>query len=168
MTYQAVPELFSKELCDHWIHRINETLAMTEFPGLNVKQYLPQLSKHTKESLALRQLQYDISQHWYLTRVKPGHNLGKHQDGTVRDDAANPRPRRSCATLLVYLNDDFDKGHLKVYDAFEAIEPVSTIRPCRGLAVIINSDTWHAAVAPSNTCKYLLRTNLFASDALQG
>ena len=48
---------------------------------------------------------------------------------------------KSCWTLLIYLNDDYEGGHTIFYD--DNWKQIESISPERGKALLFDIDLWH-------------------------
>lgn len=93
-----------------------------------------------------------LNHFWFYTRYPPGGHLQGHYDGvTTCDDAV------SVATLLIYLNDDFEGGSTAFLDGERV---VSEVVPTKGGALVLRQDAFHAGTPVTRGTKYLLRTDV--------
>ena len=68
-----------------------------------------------------------------------GEQFGLHTDtGLFYSRSAS---ERSCWTLLIYLNDDYEGGHTLFYD--DDWKPTESIKPEKGKALLFDIDLWH-------------------------
>lgn len=111
-----------------------------------VKQKLPDLCDIVDGDFSLSPL-------WFYTRYGPGAGLSPHYDGQFKFG-----DQTSVATLLVYLNDDFEGGETAFLDDDENV--LSEVVPVAGMALILRQDSYHMAAAVTKGAKYLLRTDV--------
>jgi len=104
----------------------------------------------------------------------------EHQDGAYKRDVSIEGQlfhQQSFLTLLIYLNDDFtggetkffpDRQHCRFLRDIEIKEPVVTVTPRTGTAVVNVHNILHEGSAPTSGVKYVLRTDiLYQKRALQ-
>jgi predicted 2-oxoglutarate/Fe(II)-dependent dioxygenase YbiX len=96
---------------------------------------------------------FTLSPLWFYTRYGPGAGLSPHYDGQFKCD-----DQTSVATLLVYLNDDFEGGETAFLDDDENV--LSEVVPVAGRALVLKQDVYHMAAAVTKGVKYLLRTDV--------
>jgi len=101
-----------------------------------VLQYLPQFIGHK------------ISIRWYFTKYEYGGFIKEHSDGHV-----NIGSQSSTHTLLIYLNDDYKGGELKINN-------IGSLHPATGSIIIMNSDLLHCVNPIIKGNKYLLRSDI--------
>lgn len=149
--YNFVDDTF----CDEWRQTIDDTMNTMDMPGLNYSKKQVELSSEIEKLLKERGLSFMCNDLWYLTRYSTDMSLGTHRDGTIR-----MKGRRSSAAILIYISDGYDDGHLMTHRDFDDPEAVITVKPQKGMCVIVGNDVWHEASAPTNGFKYLLRSDL--------
>jgi hypothetical protein len=102
-----------------------------------------------------------VSDRWFCHSYGglPGNTreLGNHMDGTTR--LPGSKSGRSCTTLLIYLNDDFEGGTTTFMSGHDGVA-VHSIVPGPGKAVLLRQDTWHSGDLVTSGVKYLLRTDV--------
>lgn len=141
------------------ISELDEKLGATEDSGdpdrLRVRN--SELSERVKQKLpGLYDFvggDFSLSPLWFYTRYGPGAGLGPHYDGQFKCG-----DQTSVATLLVYLNDDFEGGETAFLDDDENV--LSEVVPVAGMALVLRQDSYHMAAAVTKGVKYLLRTDV--------
>jgi GABA(A) receptor-associated protein len=93
---------------------------------------------------------YHLHHQWFLTRYPQGGNLRPHVDGSVGE---------SFATVLIYLNDDFEGGETVFLD------PNRVCRPETGALLVLRQDAWHRGNTVRRGVKYLIRGDVCRSAA---
>eukprot|EP01102_Stenamoeba_stenopodia_P007970 TRINITY_DN2252_c0_g1_i1.p1 TRINITY_DN2252_c0_g1~~TRINITY_DN2252_c0_g1_i1.p1 ORF type:complete len:272 (+),score=73.18 TRINITY_DN2252_c0_g1_i1:94-909(+) len=104
----------------------------------------------------------------------------EHQDGAYKRDVlinGELYHQQSFLTLLIYLNEDFtagetkffpDRQHCRFLRDIEVKEPVVSIKPKTGSAVVNVHNILHEGSAPTSGTKYVLRTDvIYQKRALQ-
>jgi prolyl 4-hydroxylase len=151
--------LFDSAECDALISELDEKLEVSEDCGdpdrLRVRN--ADLSERIKQKLhGVADFvggEFSLSPLWFYTRYGPGAGLGPHYDGQFKSG-----DQISVATLLVYLNDDFEGGETAFLDDEENV--LSEVVPVAGMALVLRQDVYHMAAAVTKGVKYLLRTDV--------
>lgn len=103
--------------------------------------------------------EYHIHNQWFLTRYPAGSSLEPHVDGDIRHGKS-----RSCATILVYLNHEFDGGHTAFVDGYEDYSIKHVISPTTGGVLILKQDVLHMGTTVLNGAKYIIRGDVMCDD----
>lgn len=155
--------LFDPSECKSLISELDEKLTVGDSaPGdpdrLRVRN--SELSERIKSKLVgVRQFvggDFSLSPLWFYTRYGPGAGLSPHYDGQFKCG-----DQTSVATLLVYLNDDFEGGTTAFLDDDENV--LSEVVPVAGMALVLKQDSFHMAAAVTKGVKYLLRTDVMVA-----
>ena len=122
---KLVGAVIDRDACRRWIAEIDAAMEASPILGgsLCMPQEIPDLSAVVKAAIIENVPEGDpisISDRWYYTRYGDARNggtveMGNHKDGTAwltnnAADMLSVPKRRSNATLLLYLNDDFEGG----------------------------------------------------------
>ncbi|CAF1104933.1 unnamed protein product [Adineta ricciae] len=106
----------------------------------------------------------------------------EHMDGsysrtiTYNDESKRSYKQHSFLTLLIYLNDDFeggetkffpDKQHCRFLRDIENKQPVHTIEPKRGMALVNIHNILHEGSKVQSGVKYVLRTDILYQKPLE-
>jgi hypothetical protein len=109
---------------------------------------------------------FAVCDEWFYTIYPPGGGMGAHMDGARRDRDDSGGARRSVATLLVYLTDDFQDGCTCVLDRYPATDAdaasatLAEVRPQAGRALLLRQDVWHMARPAVGGAKVLARSDV--------
>jgi hypothetical protein len=108
-------------------------------------------------------------------KYKKNEEYPEHMDGsysrtvTHNNDLKQSYKQHSFLTLLIYLNDDFeggetkffpDKQHCRFLRDIENKQPVHTIEPKQGMALINIHNILHEGSKVQSGIKYVLRTDI--------
>jgi predicted 2-oxoglutarate/Fe(II)-dependent dioxygenase YbiX len=88
----------------------------------------------------------------FVTRYQQGGHLDRHCDGTIFFD-----DEHSIASILVYLNDDYEGGEL-VFDNG------TSIRSNRGDVILLKQDVFHVAQCVTAGHKWLIRSDVMVKN----
>lgn len=90
-----------------------------------------------------------------IARYSPNQQVGLHTDNTHTNEVERVRSR---ASMLVYLNDDFQKGETIFYD--QDFKETTRVSPMTGCALVFDIGKWHSGSRVSNGYKYWIGTDL--------
>jgi 2OG-Fe(II) oxygenase superfamily len=160
MTTHVTFPLLSSDECAALVNEIDDCLGEDDPDDDYGRQRIRNvaLSEYVVEKLRVLEdvksfvgCDFHLNHFWFYTRYPPGGGLPGHYDGvTSCEDSV------SVATLLIYLNDDFEGGHTAFLDG-------ESVVPKTGLAVVLRQDAFHAGAPVASGIKYLLRTDVMRS-----
>jgi hypothetical protein len=160
--------VLSVEECTRWITTIDALIAAHPF-GCGLSQEVRDADLSARMQGIIEQnvgAPVIVSDRWFCQHYGglPGNTreLGNHMDGTTR--LPGSPSGRSCTTLLIYLNADFEGGTT----TFMSGPPpdgvaVHSVVPVPGKAVLLRQDAWHCGDLVTSGVKYLLRTDVGTS-----
>jgi hypothetical protein len=163
-----LPSLLSADACARWARRVDAELDGVEFGrGLIHTVEVPELSACVRPCLAGHAL--TVSDVWRLMRYCVGQGTGPHQDGTVKHPSS-PARGRSCASLLIYLDDGFEGGRTCFVadprtcssDSID-MHVIAAVTPRAGDGVLLRPDVWHMGETVEHGVKHLLRADVWAA-----
>jgi hypothetical protein len=166
----TLPSLLSADACARWARQVDAELDSVEFGrGLIHTAEVPELSACVRPCLAGHALILSDANVWRLMRYCAGHGTGPHRDGTV-GHPSSPARGRSCASLLIYLNDGFEGGRTcfladPMAACSSGAEPrvIAAVTPRAGDGVLLRHDVWHMGETVLQGVKYLLRADVWAA-----
>ncbi len=154
--YVTVPGLLSAAECAELVKVVDDVLGPADpdddYDRLRVRN--GELSDLVRERLLLQTPGAPTVHHmWFYTRYRVGGHLEPHVDGTTTHG-----DRTSVATVLIYLNDDFEGGRTAFLRPDGSAS--DTVVPTAGSALVLQQDAYHCGEPVTRGVKYLLRTDL--------
>ena len=157
--------VISPDECRNRITNIDNAFAATLF-GSGMCQELRDADLSARMQIIVEQhvgMPIIVSERWFCQVYggMPGNTreLGNHTDGTTR--LPGSKNGRSCMTLLIYLNVDFEGG----MTTFMSGPPpdavvMHSVVPEVGKAVLLRQDVWHRGDTVTSGIKYVLRSDV--------
>lgn len=152
---------FLHDIKEKYESELNEEYEMDDYKHARYNFKNIQLSKqlwNNIQPILLRNniiSEYDnvkLSHRWYISKYYPdsGH-ISQHIDGNVTFG-----DYMSKYTILIYLNDDFEKGETILYVNNNEI----SIKPKKNRILIMDQNLLHSGNKPINHPKYILRNDI--------
>ena len=96
---------------------------------------------------------------WFYTIYNAGGNIEPHKDGTFTFQG-----KESVATILIYLNDDFQGGETIILDSLKKkAKSIHSVRPVAGKALILLPNVPHKSASVKSGQKLIIRSDVFST-----
>jgi WD40 repeat protein len=99
-----------------------------------------------------------LNHRFRICRYRNGQSFRIHQDGAHRNGDV-----RSRLTLQIYLDERFEGGKTRFYDARRGA-PIGAVVPRTGTAIVFDHELWHDGEPVTSGTKHVLRTDVLYAE----
>ena len=145
--YVEIKDILNTDDCRYYINKIDSLTRDFEIISNTFEDSV--LSQKILEKLNTY-ITCNIGKNWYYA---DNSRLGIHKDGSTKN---------SFATILIYLNGNFEGGRTIFYD--ENTHITSIVVPSPGKAVLLKQDVYHEGESVIFGTKYVLRNDVARVD----